>query len=125
MVQKNLAVVNAYILFSICHPTVNMKQKAFRLKLADALVEEHVNARADPDCDVITRGRRVSSGQARLKGKHFATRHTVRGRCAVCGNKKKSNGVRRDTKTNNYCVKCQNYLCQEYCFETYHTKYHI
>ena len=60
----DIAVVNAYILFSICHPTVNMEQKAFHLKLADALVEEHVNARADPDCDVITRGCRVSSGQA-------------------------------------------------------------
>ena len=59
------------------------------------------------------------------KGKHFATTATTRGRCAVCGNKKKPSGKRRDTKITNYCTKCKKYLCKVPCFEKYHTKYRL
>ena len=103
----DLTLINAFILYSLCHPEERMKQKAFRLQLADDLVVDAINAKAHPDQDVITPGRRPSAGQLRLKVKHFATTATTRGRCAVCRNKKKPSGKRRDTKITNYCTQCK------------------
>ena len=70
-----------------------MKQKVFRLQLhvADDLVEKFFNAKANAEQDVVTLGRRVSQGHSRL----------IRGQCAVCGNKKKPDGTRKDTKMHN------------------------
>jgi len=121
----DLTLVNAYVLYSICHPDRMMKHKAFRLQLADKLVEEYIDANAHPDRDVVISGHRVSLGQSRLKGKHFATSSSVRGRCAVCGNKKNPDGTRRDRKTCNYCPKCKKHLCRKDCFEKYHTRYRL
>ena len=72
--------------------------------------------------DNVPRGRRPSSINVRMKGKHFSSsRHPVRRRCCVCGYKKGASGQYKDTKTSNYCVKCDKFLCKS-CFETYHTK---
>ena len=62
--------MNAFVLSSLCYPESKMKQKVFRLQVADDLVEEFVNAKANADQDVVTPGRRVSQGHSRLKGKH-------------------------------------------------------
>ena len=72
--------------------------------------------------DNVPRGRRPSSIDVRMKGKHFSSsRHPVCRRCCVCGYKKGVSGQYKDTKTSNYCVKCDKFLCKS-CFETYHTK---
>jgi len=39
----DLTLVNAYVLYSICHPDRMIKQKAFQLQLANNLVEEYID----------------------------------------------------------------------------------
>lgn len=59
----------------------------------------------------------------RLKGKHFAYYHEKWDRCVVCAYKRQTTNSkkRKDTKTNNYCPKCDVRVCHGQCFEKYHT----
>ena len=59
----------------------------------------------------------------RLKGKHFAYYHEKRGRCVACAYKRQTTNSkkRKDTKTKNYCPKCDVHVCHGQCFEKYHT----
>ena len=116
-----MSIVNVFILYNLCHPDKKMTQKMFRLKLADSLVANWINEKA---MEICSPGRRSVYPSKRLQGKHFATTVTKRGRCKVCGNKKKSNGKRKDTKTNTFCTKCEVHVCLGKCFEMFHTKYH-
>ena len=100
----DIAIVNAQILHSICHPLTKMCQKHFRLKLADALVEQHINEKVQSVQSTGNPGRRVSSGQARMKGKHFGQWKTKRGRCTVCGNKKKPDGTSDSSLKNSWAA---------------------
>ena len=45
------------MLYSLCYSEGKMKQKVFRLQLADDLVEEFFNAKANAEQDVVTLGR--------------------------------------------------------------------
>ena len=118
----DMAFINAFILYNLCHRDKPLTQKQFRLVVADAFVEDYMNAKADHNADIVTPGHTSASPVERLRGKHFAISSSKRGRCVVCGNKKKPNGCRKDTKTNNYCPKCKKYLCKVKCFEMYHTR---
>ena len=118
-----MALINAFVLYNLCHPDAAMSQKKFRLELADALVEDFVNEKANAESPITSPGRKSKHHDRRLHGKHFATLMKKKGRCAVCGNKKKPNGQRKDTKVRNYCAKCKVYLCRGECFKKYHTKY--
>ena len=55
---------------------------------------------------------KVKRNENRLKGKHFSIGTNKKGRCIVCGRKKKPDGKRKDTKTRNYCPKCKVYACR-------------
>lgn len=56
----------------------------------------------------------------RLRGKHFASYHSE---STVCAYKRKGphSKRRKDTKTKNYCAKCDVHLCHGLCFQRYHT----
>lgn len=114
------ATLNAYIIFR--HVTGaavgEYRQKKFRMELAYALTAPLCASR-------IGQGRSPSdTGLSRLKGKHFGyMAEGPRKRCTVCAYKRKGpySAKRKDTKTKNYCRKCQVYLCHGSCFECYHT----
>ena len=75
----DMAIVNSFILYNLCHRDKPLTQKQFRLVIADALVQDFMNAKASPRTEVK---------------KHFPI-SSIRGRCAVCGNKKNTRGKRR------------------------------
>ena len=87
----DMAIVNAFVLFTICHPE-KITQKEFRLQLAEEPVKGHINERSS---EVTTPGRKPKGKEKRLCGKHFSIGATKKGRCVVCGKKKKPNGKRR------------------------------
>ena len=76
------------MLYNLCHPDKAILHKKFHLVLADALVEEFVNGKADADSPVTSPGRKSQHSQRCLHSKHFATSLRKKGCCVVCGNKK-------------------------------------
>lgn len=119
----DMAIVNGFVLYNLCHEDKPLYQKNYRLELADALVSDYIEDRASDGTNYV--GRRSSYSDCRLKGKHFATSVHKKGRCVLCGNKMKPNGKRKDTKVRNFCPKCQVYLCKNDCFKKYHTNYRL
>ena len=70
-------------------------------------------------------GRRSINSDTRLQGKHLAESHPPkRGRCGCCGYKKDIKGMSKDTKTSNFFVICDKFLCKT-CFEPYHTRSNV
>ena len=113
-------VINAYVLFKqVTKPSLRQwTQKKFRMELAyqltAALVANRIGqGRTSPANPLLTR----------LKGKHFAYYHEKRARCVVCAYKRQTTNSkkRKDTKTKNYCPKCDVHVCHGQCFERYHT----
>ena len=121
----DITIVNSWIIFCTNYPDSPINShKSFRLKLVKELVQPLLDLVASPNCPPHLqggKGRKVISDAKRLVGKHFAYKNTKRGRCAVCDHKKGPTGQRMDTKTQNYCPKCETFLCQGSCFEVYHT----
>ena len=75
-----MAIVNSFVLYTLCHQEKKIIQKEYRLLLAEALVVDHVNERATVG---ISPGRKSNSSENRLKGKHFSvetTKTTFRGK---------------------------------------------
>ena len=122
----DITIVNAWIIFRTNHPESSINtQKKFRLDLAENLVQPLLDLMASPTCPAYLRtvkGRRPVSTAKRLIGKHFPYKNKKRGRCLVCGDRKTSTGKRKDTKTQNFCPKCDVLLCQGKCFEDYHSR---
>ena len=114
------SILNAFILYkSLIDPgQKRYTQKKFRMELAYALTAPLLATR-------LGQGRRspIHGELRRLKGKHFPYYHEKRKRCIVCGYKKRGpySTQRKDTKTKNYCQKCEVHLCHGVCFERYHT----
>ena len=122
----DITIVNAWIIFHKNHPDSSVNtQKKFRLDLAENLVQPLLDLMASPACPAYlrtTKGRKPVSTAKRLIGKHFAYKNKKRGRCLVCGDRKTSAGKRKDTKTQNFCPKCDVFLCLGKCFEDYHCR---
>lgn len=122
----DITIVNAWIIFHKNHPNSSINtQKKFRLDLAENLVQSLLDLVASPACPAYlraTKGRKPVSTAKRLIGKHFTYKSKKRGRCLVCGNHKTSTGKRKDTKTQNFCLKCDVFLCLGKFFEDYHSR---
>lgn len=123
----DICIVNSWIIFHQNNPESPIKtQRLFRLKLIEELVQPLLDLRASPDCPPYLQDRRTRatvSTEKRLNGKHFAYKNTKRGRCRVCSQKKSAaTGKKKDTKTQNFCRKCEVFLCLGQCFEDFHTK---
>ena len=123
----DISIVNAWIIFRHNNADSDIKShREFRLKLIEELVQPLLDVQASTDCPkhlLDTRGRQPVSDDKRLMGKHFAYKSSKRGRCCVCSHKISAGGTKRkDTKTQNYCNKCEVHLCVGICFELYHTR---
>ena len=104
----DLCIVNAWIMYRSNYPNdseIN-SQKAFRVKLAEELVQPLLNLRASTDCPdyLNVHQGKYTTRETRLKGKHFPSKSKHRGRC-VCSRQQSSTGRRKDTKTQNHCKK--------------------
>jgi len=84
-----------------------------------------LSLKASPECSVsltCAKCRRPASAEKRLLiGKHFAFKLSRWGRCTICSNKVIPDS-KRDTKTLNFCPKCDVHLCVGNCFEVFHTR---
>ena len=111
-------VLNSHVLYNLLQEQkckTLLTQKQYRITLAYALAAPmHLMVRGPG------RSPRMRNLD-RLKGKHFATNKQPRKRCAVCAKKKTPTGKVKDTKTSNYCQKCDVYLCKGRCFQRFHT----
>ena len=57
-----------------------------------------------------------------LIGKHFGQRAGKRKRCKVCVYTKNAKGNLKHTKTNLYCANCDAHLCEQPCFQKWHSQ---
>ena len=108
-----LCIINAMVLYFSTNPAFSKNRQAhklFRTQLVHELVQPLLDKRTDPNEDQSpTPGRKRNLDDIRLKGKHFSeTPHPKWGRCSVCAYKKGKNNRYKDTKTSNFCPKCQN-----------------
>ena len=122
----DICVLNSWIIYKSNFPdsTIN-SHRLFRIKLVQELVQPLLTLRSSPTCPpyLRTKGREPVSTDIRLLGKHFSYKHSKRQRCAVCSQKiSLTTGKTKDKKTQNYCPKCNVFLCLGECFELYHTK---
>lgn len=122
----DIAIINSWIVFRSNNSHSKIRsQRDFRLVLVGQLVQPLLDLKASPDCPQVLlshKGRKASSTDKRLLGKHFAYKASTRDRCRVCSKRKSSTGKKLDTKTKNFCPKCDVFLCLGDCFERYHTK---
>jgi hypothetical protein len=105
-----LCVVNAFVLFlhkNPQHKKKNSVHKAFCETLAIQLTQSLLDKKADTYKSPLAHYKTDD----RLVGKHFPTKHSDRGRCTVCAFKKSVSGKRKDTKTKNFCKKCEKFIC--------------
>ena len=125
-----LWIINAMVLYFAAYPDFAKQcqaHKLFRVQLAHELVQPLLDAKAAVGNNVHSPvpGRRSIEDDVRLQGKHFAeSRHPKRGRYASCGYKKGKDNKYKDTKTSNYCTKCDKFICKS-CFKLYHTKSYV
>ena len=122
----DISVLNSWIIYrsNFSHSTIN-SHRQFRLKLIEELVQPLLSMRASPSCPPYLRGRgrEPLSAEARLLGKHFSYKQSKRQRCVVCSRKvSPTTGKRKDKKTQNYCPKCNVFVCLGECFELFHTQ---
>jgi len=90
------------------------------MELAHQLVQPLLDSYADPFRGRPSRRNPVTS-DTRLKGKHFPISRQPKCSCVVCAYEKNASGKYKQTKTVNYCEKCEKYVCRN-CFEVYHTR---
>ena len=112
------ALTNSYILFKqVVNPNRRVwTQRKYRMEIAYTFTASLIASR-------IGQGRSPAASLFRLKGKHFPYYHKERKRCVVCAYKRQTTNSkkRKDTKTKNYCPKCDVHVCFGQCFEKYHT----
>lgn len=118
----DISILNSWIIFRSNFPDKITSHRLFRIQLVHELVQPLLSLKASPDCPATLsyKGRRPTNTEKRLLGKHFPYKSSRRGQCVVCCNKVTSQG-KKDTKTMNFCPKCEVHLCNGSCFEAYHT----
>jgi len=116
-----ICVVNSIVVYFSKNPNFQKKKNSHKLfREAYELVQPLLDRRADGDVN-LSSGRLSVSDDKRLKGKHFAeSRHPKRGRCVKCSSDKNVRGFPKDTKTSNFCQKCDAFICKT-CFKVFHT----
>ena len=122
----DICVLNSWIVYRSNHPESSIsRQKKFRLQLVKEVVQPLLDLKSSPSCPshLHAVGSLPITQESCLIEKHYAYKSVKHKRCVVCSNKISSNtGKRCDKKTQNFCPKCQVFLCLGKCFETYHTQ---
>ena len=114
-----VAVVNAYILYSANRDQKKLTHKEFRRELVLALCEQQrLNICRSP-------AQRADQSLERLRGSHYPETTSVRRDCRMCSvrsHSRSGNGRRRLTTT--ICGTCSDHphLCIGECFRNYHTR---
>ena len=120
----DICVLNSWIIFRTNFPESNINtQKKFRMQLVKELVQPMLTLKSSPTCPphLSPIGRLPIAQEPRLIGKHFPYKSPQRKRCVVCSNKASpSTGKRCDKKTQNFCPKCQAFICLGEYFKVYH-----
>lgn len=117
-----IALVNSHLLYKMKPENVSISQKKFRLNLCHLLVQPLLTLRANSGARLLVGpGLADPAPNDRLMGKHFGKRSDKRRRCKVCAYRKNNEGKMKQTKTNNFCPKCDVHLCQDPCFREWHT----
>ncbi|RMX40695.1 hypothetical protein pdam_00020708 [Pocillopora damicornis] len=107
------------------HGNAVVTQKQFKLNLCHSLVQPLFTSRENPGARVV---REPGSWLLApvpcdcLIGKHFRQRAGKRKRCKVCAYTKNAKGNLKHTKTNFYCAKCDAHLCEQPCFQKWHSQ---
>lgn len=113
---REVAVVNAYILYQKDKGCDAVPPKAFRQKIIDGLLEGFTRKS-------VRRGRPSNTEQpARLTERHFVTKYDDpkhRPDCTVCSDRTTPGWKRRQTSYK--CKQCNLPMCCEPCHEIYHT----
>lgn len=84
--------------------------KKFQEILPHELVQPLLDMQAEGDDVLPGPGRNSISHEIQLKGKYFPTRVEKRSRCSLSGYKRNRNEKYNDTKTYNFCKKCNKCL---------------
>ena len=121
----DMAVVNAYILYTSTQPTKKLTHEQFRIELAKEMLLQVSTDTAEVAPLPHGRLQRQLPPQSRLTERHFPGNlpSTPSGKkrqteCTVCSKKRG-----RGRKTTTYmCKQCQLPMCITPCFELYHTK---
>lgn len=129
-----LSVVNAMCIYSEKHP-IFAKSRSAHQRFREALIlemvqplldqrEENEQSRNTNNPEPRPNRRKVVS-TSRLKGKHYSSKHKSRRKCSKCAYiKNPVTGKRRDTKTFNFCKKCNLHICEK-CFKVFHSKLNL
>ena len=125
-----LCLVNAMCVYNAKHPRFAESRRSHQ-KFREALIyeliqplinkkdQEEPNRNADTPENRPVKRRTVSS--TRLKGKHYSSKAETRRKCSLCAYQvNPATGKRRDTKTYNFCKKCNVHVCGK-CFKAFHT----
>lgn len=119
----DMSILNSFIIFKTNFPTSHINtHRLYRLELVHELVQPLLDLRSDSDQLPYSKGRKGTSADKRLVGKHFAYKSTKRNRCVVCYKDKTEKGSRKDKKIMTVCQKCNLHMCIGSCFEKYHTR---
>ena len=114
-----IALVNSQLLHKLKPDNESVTQKPFRL---NSLVQPLFTLRENPGARVVRGPGRPPVPCDRLIGKRFGQRADKRRRCKVCAYTKNARGNLKHTKTNFYCAKCDAHLCEQPCFQKWHTQ---
>lgn len=125
-----LCVVNAFCIYNAKHPKFKESRRShqkFREALIYELIQPLINKRDQEEANsnaTIPENRPVKRrtvSSTRLKGKHYSSETEGRKKCTVCAYQiNQKTGKRRDTKTRNFCEKCNVHVCKK-CFKKFHT----
>ena len=117
-----IALVNSQLLYKLKPGNESVTQKQFRLNLCHSLVQPLFTLRENPSARVVRGPGRPPVPCDRLIGKHFGQRGDKRRRCKVCAYTKYAQGNLKHTKTNFFYAKCDSHLCEQPCFQKWHTQ---
>ena len=127
-----LCIVNSMCLYFRKNPEFAKKRQAhkrYRVMLLNQLVQPYLDyletsleGKELPKAVENPKSRRSVPSIVRLVGKHFPEKKDARRKCSICAYKKiPGTEKRKDTKTFDFCSKCQKYICNK-CFKGFHTK---
>ena len=119
----DILILNSWIIFRSNFPDKITSHRLFRIQLVHELVQPLLSLKASPDCPATLsyKGRRPTNTGETTSGKTFPLQIvSSRSMCCMLYNKVTSQG-KKDTKTMNFCPKCEVHLCNGSCFEAFHT----
>ena len=103
-----LCVANAFVL--LLHNPQHKKKNSVHRALRETLATQLTRSLLDNKIDTYKSPHaHYKSDAEKLVGKHFPIKHSERDRCTACAFKRSASGKKKDTKTKNFCQKCDKF----------------